>query len=337
MENRSEQREKRKRTQKIKAILQGILIMAGIILVILICLGEILSFSSEKRKVPDDAVVTEPSSDIAENVSESSQADEKESVLEKQTNTEESELESESETKIQEKSENEKLDEVLANRYRYPEKILGMLDKNMETLDFVYHYPNKEGCIYSYSLDDTDMDKGEIPLLIQWDERWGYGKYGDNIVGTSGCGPTCMAMVIAGLTGTTRVTPYTMAVYSEKNGYLTDDGNTMWSFITDGGQEFGVQGQAISLNEETITDTLEEGFPIICSVRPGDFTDSGHFIVLTGCIDGKIRVNDPFSYANSEKLWELDVLLPQIKNLWKMQAIESENGETEFAENEDIK
>lgn len=200
-----------------------------------------------------------------------------------------------------------------------------MMDKNMETVDFVYDYLEKRGHVYTSQLDlDKDIKPGEIPLLIQWDERWGYGQYGENIVATSGCGPTCMAMVIAGLTGNTTVTPYTLAVYSEEHGYLTDDGNTIWSFITEGGKEFGVQGQTISLNEETVTETLMEGNPIICSVGPGDFTDNGHFIVLVGCKDGKIKVNDPYSYANSEKLWEFEVLQPQIKNLWKMSKYETD-------------
>ena len=49
-----------------------------------------------------------------------------------------------------------------------------------------------------------------------------------------------------------------------------------------------------------------------------------HFIVLVGCKDGKIKVNDPYSYANSEKLWEFEVLQPQIKNLWKMSKYETD-------------
>lgn len=241
----------------------------------------------------------------------------------KESETKQTETEAVEETEASERTSEEKKNEVLAKRYRYPEKILGMLDKNMETVDFVYDYLEKRGHVYASQLDlDKDIKNGEIPLLIQWDERWGYGQYGENIVATSGCGPTCMAMVIAGLTGNTTVTPYTLAVYSEERGYLTDDGNTSWSFITEGGKEFGVQGQTISLNEETVTETLTEGNPIICSVGPGDFTDNGHFIVLVGCKDGKIKVNDPYSYANSEKLWEFDVLQPQIKNLWKMSEYE---------------
>ena len=322
--DRSGRREVRKQKRRRNILFQGMLVIAGIILVIIICVGELSSLSGRKT---ENTAVYASEAGLAMTEKESGSSDGEKASSEKQTDSVE---ESESETKVaEEKSDEEKLDEVFANRYRYPEKILAMLDKNMETLDFVYDYPEKEGCIYAYALEDEDFENGGIPLLIQWDERWGYGKYGDNIVGTSGCGPACMAMVIAGLTGNTRVTPYTMAVYSEEHGYLTDSGDTLWSFITDGGETFGVDGEAISLNEESVTDALREGFPIICSVRAGDFTDSGHFIVLTGYINGKIKVNDPFNYANSEKLWEFDVLQPQIKNLWKMWAVESDEEETE--------
>ena len=61
---------------------------------------------------------------------------------------------------------------------------------------------------------------------------------------------------------------------------------------------------------------LEDGQPIVCSVGPGDFTTSGHFILLTGVEDGKFRVNDPNRRSNSEKLWESDPLAPQNRKLW---------------------
>lgn len=329
MKSSLENKEKRKKRQKIRYLFQGIVITVGVVFVILICMGELRAFFGKKVEKQEPQKVYEEPSGREKPTSESSLEDEIKTVPEtsarKRDTRSESTGETEDETKPAEESDTEKLNKVLANRSIYPEKIMGMLDKNTETLDFVYHYPEKEGSVSAYCLDEEDMRSGRIPLLIQWDERWGYGKYGESVVGTNGCGPTCMAMVIAGLTGNAGVTPYTMAVYSEKNGYLTSDGNTMWSFIAAGGEEFGVQGQTISLNEETVTETLKQGFPIICSVRPGDFTDGGHFLVLTDYIDGKIKINDPYSYANSEKLWDYEVLQPQIKNLWKMQALESEN------------
>lgn len=45
-----------------------------------------------------------------------------------------------------------------------------------------------------------DFVTGEIPALIQWDERWGYAPYGsETIIAVSGCGPTALSMVISGL------------------------------------------------------------------------------------------------------------------------------------------
>ena len=49
---------------------------------------------------------------------------------------------------------------------------------------------------------------------------------------------------------------------------------------------------------------------------PGDFTTTGHYIVMTGYVDGKISVNDPNSYENSEALWSYEQICGQIRNLW---------------------
>ncbi len=51
---------------------------------------------------------------------------------------------------------------------------------------------------------------------------------------------------------------------------------------------------------------------------PGDFTLKGHFIVMTGIENGKIKINDPNSFKNSNKLWDYDDIYKQINNLWVM-------------------
>ena len=214
---------------------------------------------------------------------------------------------------------------ILKNKDQYPEDILKLLEINsMEAIDFVLDYPEKKGQVYADDIED-DYEEGKIPLLIQWDERWGYGSYGNNVVAVSGCGPTCMAMVIAGLTGNTDVTPYTMAKYSDENGYVTQEGNTMCTFIREGGLDYGVAGTDIALDEEIVKEALQAGKPVICSMRPGDFTTSGHFIVLTGYEDGMISVNDPASRIRSSQLWTFERLAPQIKNLWMCEYIGGEN------------
>ena len=54
-----------------------------------------------------------------------------------------------------------------------------LLDKNPETWEFVKNYSKMKDA----SPADTigEVAAGEIPLLLQWDERWGYSVYGDNM------------------------------------------------------------------------------------------------------------------------------------------------------------
>ena len=51
-------------------------------------------------------------------------------------------------------------------------------------------------------------------------------------------------------------------------------------------------------------------------MRPGDFTTTGHLIVLTGWQDGLLAVHDPNSRARSAQLWEYSAVSGQIRNLW---------------------
>ncbi len=72
----------------------------------------------------------------------------------------------------------------------------------------------------------------------------------------------------------------------------------------------------IPLDEGRIIRNLEVGNPIICVMGPGDFTTSGHFIVLTQYADGYVKVNDPNSPIRSQKQWKLTDIMPQMNNLW---------------------
>lgn len=204
---------------------------------------------------------------------------------------------------------------LLSDTKDYPQELLDALERNPDMLDFVKDYPEKKGTVSADTIGE--VSKGEFPLLLQWDKRWGYGNYGESCIAVSGCAPTALSMVIAGLTGDNEVTPYTVASYAEENGYYVPGTGTSWSLMTDGSSHFGIKGTELSLTESSVLNALNSGTPIICSVRPGDFTTVGHFIVLVGTEDGKIRVNDPNSKETSSRLWDYDTLAPQIKNLWK--------------------
>lgn len=204
---------------------------------------------------------------------------------------------------------------VLANADLYPQEFLEMLAKYPETVTFVSDYLY---CRYNQVADNVgDVTEGEIPLLLQWDERWGYAAYGDGYIGNGGCGPTSLSMVIVGLTGDNTVTPKVVADYAAENGYYVSGAGSSWTLMSEGAKYFGVDGVIMSFSRDEIYRALEEGHPIICSVGAGDFTTEGHFIVLSGIKDDKICVNDPNSSVNSGKLWTYEELAPQIRNLWE--------------------
>ena len=201
----------------------------------------------------------------------------------------------------------------------YPEDLLKMLSRNLDMLDFVLEYPEKQGQVFADTIGEVEA--GEIPLLLQYDQRWGYGDYGASSVVVSGCGPACLSMVAAGLTGDDTITPYAVAQYADQEGYYVFGTGTAWSLMSRGASHFGVEGEELPLMKSRMESALEEGRPIICVVGPGDFTTSGHFIVITGMKDGQFTVNDPNSTQRSNMLWDYETLEPQISNLWAFRAV----------------
>ncbi len=207
--------------------------------------------------------------------------------------------------------------DILQNMEAYPSEIIEMLIKNMDMVDYVLDFLNKKGHVYADTIGE--VSKGEYPLLLQYDKRWGYGIYGDNVIAVNGCGPTVLSMVIAGLTGRADVTPYTIANYAQKRGYYGESSGTSWRLMTNGMKTYGIIGREISLSKSIMVRELEKGHPIVCSMRKGDFTTTGHFILLVGVQDGKFIVHDPNSKERSKKHWSYETLEHQIRNLWSFQ------------------
>lgn len=162
--------------------------------------------------------------------------------------------------------------------------------------------------------------KGEVPFLYQIDPQWSDEPYAGGNIHENGCGPTCLSMVYISLTGKTDLDPVAMARFSEQNGF-TVDGMTAWALMTDGAAMLGLHSAELSASADVVRAELEAGRPIICSVRPGDFTSTGHFIVLAGLTDdGQVMVRDPNNAGNGDHPWDLDRILGQCANLWSFSA-----------------
>ena len=197
----------------------------------------------------------------------------------------------------------------------YPEDLLKLYERNKETETFVEEYPLKKDVEPEIDLSDL-AGTSEIPSLLQWDQRWGYHQYAGEVMGLSGCGPTALSMVAIYMTGDTTKTPRWVADFASQNGYAVDGSGTAWSLMLEGAQQIGLFSKEIPVERGRIENNLQAGNPIIALMGSGDFTSSGHFIVLTGMQDGRLKINDPNSRKHSEKTWDVNQVLEQTRAAW---------------------
>lgn len=197
----------------------------------------------------------------------------------------------------------------------YPDELLSLLEKNPETEEFVKNYPLRKGLHTDFSLEEYKTS-AEIPHLMQWDMRWGYEEYAGSLMGISGCGPTCLSMIAIYLTKDTSLDPLYIARFAEENGYAVKNNGTQWTLMSEGAEKLGLVSEELPLDKGIMTDALSEGKPIILIMGEGDFTTSGHFIVLTSCDEEGFSVLDPNSRARSSQKWTYERIEGQIRNIW---------------------
>ena len=199
----------------------------------------------------------------------------------------------------------------------YPESLIDLLKRNPETEEFVLQYPAKKDSALSVDISKY-LEQDSVPLFMQWDTQWGYLTYGSDVAGLTACGPTCLSMVAVYLTGDPAYSPDAMIRFATEEGYYVPGSGSSWTLISQGGPKLGLSVTELPLVEGKILKSLAAGHPVICAMGPGDFTNSGHFIVITGTQDGLLQINDPNSYQNSKKLWEYEQIKGQIRNLWSI-------------------
>ena len=210
----------------------------------------------------------------------------------------------------------ERYAQIVENAEKYPEKLLINLANNPEMIAFVADYKGNTRDYDKAELTEKELQE-EYPLFLQWDKRWGCLAYGDDSnVAISGCGPTTLAMAVVALTGNEEATPAAIAKFAMQEGFYMSGTGTMWSLMTEGAAAYGVRSEQINISQIEIKQHLDQGDIVICSVRQGDFTTGGHFILLYDYDDTGFCVKDPNRVSNSSRTWDYDTLSPQIKNLW---------------------
>lgn len=180
------------------------------------------------------------------------------------------------------------------------------------------------------------MNKRPVSYL-QTDPRWAGKDYSarsgeakKRTIGTSGCGPTCAAMLIETLTGKT-FTPADACAWALKRGYKAPNQGTYYSYFVPQFKAFGISCQR--LNEANLYGNrtssvhakalklLKEGWYLIACMGKGHWTSSGHFIVVWW-EDGKVRINDPNSTKPDRICGDLSTFKSQVKYYWAIDARE---------------
>ena len=204
---------------------------------------------------------------------------------------------------------------IYQNSSRYPDELLAALANNPEMADFAAGYPDHQGN-GTGGLTDAEKEQ-DFPLFLQWDPRWGYQSYGrGSCIGLAGCGPTCLSMALFYLTRDESLTPDKIAKYSIENGYYVDGTGTAWALMEDVPKLYGIHVTSISASAGNIQAVLDNGGIVICSMGRGDFTLSGHYIVIYGYDSAGFMINDPNCVARSSRRWSFDELKYQTKNIW---------------------
>lgn len=138
-----------------------------------------------------------------------------------------------------------------------------------------------------------------LTYYSQIDERWknkNYSSIGDinQTIGSSGCGPTSASIVVSSIKG--KITPDVMADLYLKHGYRSPNQGTYWSAFKWTADVFNIEYKEAYKLDDAIS-MLNQNYYIIASCNQGLFTYGGHFVVLVGTENGKIKVYDPYLYS----------------------------------------
>ncbi len=203
----------------------------------------------------------------------------------------------------------------------YTEELEALARRNPEAADFAANYPLYKDGAGEYTMTEFE-DLSAVPLFMQWDTRWGYEEYAGSLMGLSGCGPVCLSMVAVYLLDDISLDPLYVARFAEEKGYAEKDNGTKWTLMSKGAEELGLTSRELPLHKQTMINELNEGKPIICIMGAGDFTSSGHFIVITDYSDEGFSVLDPNSVSRSQQKWTYERIESQIRNIWSFAAKE---------------
>lgn len=164
----------------------------------------------------------------------------------------------------------------------------------------------------------------------QTDPRWGKNDYSaageKTTIAAAGCGPTCMAMVIATLANIA-ITPADTAKWSKEHGFKACKQGTFYTYFLPQGKVFGIELERVNLaNLKAVSnrkqyhdialEAIKNGDMVICCMGPGHWTKGGHYILWYGLNSTNALISDPASSEVSRLNAPLSLLQSEVKYYW---------------------
>jgi hypothetical protein len=167
---------------------------------------------------------------------------------------------------------------------------------------------------------------------LQTDPRWSgddYSAAGEfTTIGKSGCGPSCMAMIIATLKDA-KVTPRETSAWALRNGYKAPKQGTFYTYFVPQGKVYGLDVSRVNTadlrhmtfagskpHHEAALKAVKDGDFVIACMGPGLWTKGGHYILWYGVDGSDVLINDPGSAAAHRAKAPLGVLQKEVKYYW---------------------
>lgn len=163
-------------------------------------------------------------------------------------------------------------------------------------------------------------------VYYQTDSRWkniSYAAKGESsTIGTAGCGPTSMSMVLA-TWADKNVTPKTECAWALANGYKCLHGGTYYSYFKPAAARYGlnayqlnyssIYGNSSSSYHTQVKQAIDNNHLVIACMGKGTWTSSGHFVLVYNISGNTIYINDPYSSAKNRTEGNYSTFKKQVK------------------------
>lgn len=164
---------------------------------------------------------------------------------------------------------------------------------------------------------------------LQIDPRWRYNDYSTSgektTIGASGCGPTSMAMVLA-TWADPKVDPVSECAWALAHGYKAPHSGTYYGYFEPAGARYGlnvtrlnhsnIYGNSTSSYHAQAKAAIERGDLVIACMGKGNWTSSGHYVLVWEIQGNTIYINDPASTKLSRTQGDYSLFKRQVKYYW---------------------